>query len=44
MVRSMAAPPPLRLSRCSNPSSTGINSGDLDSLMPLYESEAAFAG
>ena len=22
---------------------TGINSGDLDSLMPLYESEAAFA-
>ena len=21
---------------------TGINSGDLDSLMPLYESEAAF--
>jgi ketosteroid isomerase-like protein len=23
---------------------TGINSGDLDSLMPLYETEAAFAG
>jgi ketosteroid isomerase-like protein len=23
---------------------TGINSGDLDSLVPLYESEAAFAG
>jgi ketosteroid isomerase-like protein len=23
---------------------TGINSGDLESLMPLYESEAAFAG
>lgn len=23
---------------------TGINSGDLDSLMPLYESGAAFAG
>jgi len=23
---------------------TGINSGNLDSLMPLYESEAAFAG
>ena len=23
---------------------TGINSGDLDSLMPLYESDAAFAG
>ena len=22
---------------------TGINSGDLDSLLPLYESEAAFA-
>jgi uncharacterized protein (TIGR02246 family) len=23
---------------------TGINSGDLDSLLPLYESDAAFAG